>query len=421
MSSNEHEPLKKKSRIGKAKDPTEVNNPSLKLETEAITSPDSSRRKKHTSSSSSTNSSSCSLSEPGEDVESSVFNSPTSSESERNYPANCWCYKDLAYLNIYYEKEPETLDKFVKDVKEAFVKEKGFCPDISKISDILKKEVEEVLTFSYDLTEIKNVRKLDHKEKTAKKVKQEMKEIADKANSREMPVISDEKAFGPALEKFVQKSVVMMNSAIIDFAKETSCLIRRLLFGVSSGGKEAREGKSQDGTGFRHYCELFGRIFFLLKGPIPERIFRFHGKKVRSTPDLVYHFDSGMSSEELLLVVEAKQAPLRENVTDIEELVGKSVLGQFGAELLGQSQNSVFFPNALGVLCIRTKLIFAFLKISRKHSDGIHNGDRGTAEDPGKITFTEPFDVLKAEDRLKLAEFMLWLGIAQDSVKFQLF
>ncbi|XP_062571654.1 uncharacterized protein LOC134233687, partial [Saccostrea cucullata] len=357
MSSNEHEPMKKKSRRGKAKDPTltEDKNPNLNLETEAINSPDSPLRKKHTSSSLSTYSSSCLLSEPGEDVESSVFNSPPSSEDERKYPASHWGYKDLAYINIYYESEPETLDKFFKDVKDAFIKEKGFCPDISKISDILKKEVEEVLTFSYDLMEIKNVRKLDHKEKTVMKVKQEMKEIAERANMREMPVISDEKVFGPSLKKFVQKAVVMMDSTIIDFAKETSCLVRRLLFGVSSGEKEAREGKSRDGTGFRHYCELFGRIFFLLKGPIPERVFEFHGKKVRSTPDLVYHFDSGMSSEELLFVVEAKQAPLTGDVTDIEELVGKSVLGQFGTELLGQSQNSVFFPNALGVLCIKTK------------------------------------------------------------------
>ncbi|XP_061186442.1 uncharacterized protein LOC133194517 [Saccostrea echinata] len=422
MVSNIHEPLPKKSRKRKARDVTEDENPSLNLETETPSSSktdDLPPREKHSPSSISTYTS---CSEPGDDteVDSNVLKSSPSSEDKRNYPASRWGYKDLMYINIFYEKKPHTLDKFVKEVKDAFMKEKGFCPDISKVSDILKKELEEMLTFSYDMTEIKNIRKLDHKEKTAKKVKQEMKEIAERANMREMPILSDKKAFGPALEKFVQKAVIMVNSAIIDFVKETSSLTKRVLFG---GEMEYSSGEKKQNTenSFKNYCELFGRIFFLLKGHIPKRIFRFHCKKVRNSPDLVYHFDSGMSSEELLFMVEVKKAPVTENVIDIRDLVGKSILGQFGAELFGQSLNSVFFPNSLGVLCMETKLIFAFLKISKKHSDSIYNGERRTEEDPGIIMYTEPFDMLKAEDRLKLAEFLLWLGIAQDSVKFELF
>ncbi|XP_062577450.1 uncharacterized protein LOC134239288 [Saccostrea cucullata] len=430
--SNIQESLQKKSHKRKAEDVTEDEGLNLNLETEMPSSSKTANlpsREKRTPSSFSTY---ASWSEPGDEVDSSVLKSPLSSDDSRNFPASRWGYKDLMYINIFYEKKPDTLDTFVKEVKDAFMKEKGFCPNISKVTDILIKELEEMLTFSYDMTEIKNVRKLDHKEKTSEKVKQEMKEIAERANAREMPVLCDKKAFGPALEKFVLRSVIMMNSAIIDFAKETISLTKRVLFGVekeySSGEKEAKKGKSQDENAseesfefrdigqntensFQNYCELFGRIFFLLKGHIPERIFSFHGKKVRNTPDLVYHFDSGMSSEELLFMVEVKKAPVTENVTDIRELVGRNVLGQFGAELFGQSLNSVFFPNSLGVLCMETKLIFAFLKISRQHSDGIYNGIRGKADDPGIIKYTEPFDMLRAEDRLKMAEFMFWLGI----------
>ncbi|XP_062581989.1 uncharacterized protein LOC134243761, partial [Saccostrea cucullata] len=54
--------------------------------TTSIKTGDLSLREKGTSSSSSTYSSSCSLSEPGEDVESSILNSPPSSDDERNYP-----------------------------------------------------------------------------------------------------------------------------------------------------------------------------------------------------------------------------------------------------------------------------------------------------------------------------------------------
>ncbi|XP_062616795.1 uncharacterized protein LOC134278495 [Saccostrea cucullata] len=230
--------------------------------------------------------------------------------------------------------------------------------------------------------------------------------------------------------------------AVREFAVETSQLTRKTLFTEAKSeekGRKRRQAGSQgqrarsQGRGdtecathpenfFQNYFEVFGRMFSLKKGEIPQRWFTFRHQAVRNSPDLVYHFFSkGKSMEELFFLMEIKEFPVNQGAVDFEEQVGTRELARVGAELLGQSMCCVFYPCSLGVLCMETKLMFVFLKISLKHSISIRKGEKGSPDTPCKIMYTEVFDILKAEDRLKMSDILFWLGCVQDYGKYKFF
>ncbi|XP_061196052.1 uncharacterized protein LOC133204345 [Saccostrea echinata] len=96
----------------------------------------------------------CTWSEHDDEADSNCLKSQLTSSKKGNFSASQWAYKDLMYLNIFYEDFPEPLEKFIKDVKDAFRKETGFSPDPSKITTFLKKQLEKSLTFSYEVRKI---------------------------------------------------------------------------------------------------------------------------------------------------------------------------------------------------------------------------------------------------------------------------
>ncbi|XP_062566133.1 uncharacterized protein LOC134228498 [Saccostrea cucullata] len=230
--------------------------------------------------------------------------------------------------------------------------------------------------------------------------------------------------------------------AVREFAVETSQLTKKTLFTEAKSEEKGRKRRRAGSRGqqarsqghgdtecvthpdnfFQNYFEVFGRMFSLKKGEIPQRSFTFRDQSVRNSPDLAYHFFSkGKSMEELFFLVKIKESSVNQGAVDIEEQVGTRELARVGAELLGQSMCCVFYPCSLGILCMETKLIFVYLKISLKHSISICKGERGTSGNLGKILYTEAFDILKAEDRLKMADFLFWLGCVQDYAKYNFF
>ncbi|XP_061186510.1 uncharacterized protein LOC133194595 [Saccostrea echinata] len=474
MASNEPEPLTERTQKRKASDTEEDEKASSDNETPSSSKAILHQRKRSAPSSlesdytswseSGDEANSSSWSESGDEADSSCLKSPLSGKERGNDSASQWTYKDLMHLNIFYEEKPEPLEKFLIEVKDAFMNEKGFCPDPSKITSSFKKQLEEILTFSYDLKKIRKILRVPHKTMEAQKVEEEIKKSIQKTWEMPEKVLFDKQTLESPVGKFAEMYAVQLNSALMTFARETDHLINLVLYeepesmypsqtcetdkmsaskeeqkgrgrgkrrrGRAGGGKEGPQDHQEDSkcgqtteSIFENFCKFFGNVFFLQEGYIPQRSFSFQNKKLKNVPNLVYHFYSGKKDQakDIVLFVEVKKAPVTEDATDIRQLVGQNVMGQFGAELLGQSLHSVFYPNSLGILCMETKLIFAFLKISDEHATGICLGDRGTADDQGKVIYTEPFDMLKAEDRLKIADFLFWLGIVQDSNKFSFF
>ncbi|XP_061172952.1 uncharacterized protein LOC133182212 [Saccostrea echinata] len=391
--------------------------------------------------------SSSTWSEHDDEADSSCLKSRLASSMRGNFSPSQWTYKDLMYINIFYEDFPEPLEKFIKDVKDDFRKCSGFSPDPSKITIFLKKQLEKSLTFSYDIRKNARIfhvkRQITEKENVKKEVKENIKRALEKCD-----VLRDNTSLEPATEEFLKDSSILMNEAVQDFAQRTLELMEMGIFlqqpmfptqerergkgkrrgERARGGQGGSRGRNDESNCMQtnenicqHYCRLFGRIFFLKEGFLSERPFTFKNQTVRNTPDIIYHFNSGEYMEELLFIIEVKKAPLNGDSTDIRQLVGEKIMGQVGAELIGQIRFSAFYPHSFGVICVETKLIFVLLKISKEHSDGIFAGDRGTGEDPGKIHYTEPFDMLVAEDRSKIADFMFWLGFVQDARKYKKF
>ncbi|XP_062577252.1 uncharacterized protein LOC134239114 [Saccostrea cucullata] len=58
---------------------------------------------------------------------------------------------------------------------------------------------------------------------------------------------------------------------------------------------------------------------------------------------------------------------------DIHEL-SPSILGQHGGELMAERQSSFFTPGVLGLICLKSKIIFTFLEINGDHYKCIKKG-----------------------------------------------
>ncbi|XP_062605797.1 uncharacterized protein LOC134267612, partial [Saccostrea cucullata] len=266
-------------------------------------------------------------SECDDETDSSCLKSQHASSKEGNFSASHWTYKDLMDLNIYYEDMPDPLEKFIKDVKDAFRNEKGFCPDPSKITSFLKKQLEKSLTFTHEMRKIEKMVKRQHKETQIEKVKKEIKKNMEMTWGK-CDVPFDFKSLEPATEDFVKESVTLLNVAVRDFAEETLELLGMGMFqkpmyasqekerwknrggrarggeGGSRGGHDNAECRRTTDNICQHYCRSFGNIFSLKEGFLLERSFTFNKKTVRSTADLVYDFHSGKSMEELLFIIE---------------------------------------------------------------------------------------------------------------------
>ncbi|XP_062617019.1 uncharacterized protein LOC134278745 isoform X2 [Saccostrea cucullata] len=362
-----------------------------------------------------------SLSDAESDTEFSCSGSSISSDESRNSnPDNQWDNRDLEYLNIFFEKTPETLENFTKEVKDGYRNREGVCPNPSRMTDILRRQLEEDLTFSYDLGEVRDIRcasakdVIEAREEVSRKIKENVQRMQDKAED-----FDSENQLCRVLESAVGKSAlevaVLFNSASRHFARETELLLKLVLREPLSSSKQNEAGPGKNY--FLNFCKVFGKIFFLSEGELPLVSFTLNDCTLRKKPGIVYPWYSLARGEELLFITEVHEAPVNEDTADIKDQVGTKIMGQFGIELIGQLRRSVFYPNCLGVLCMETKLIFVLLKVSKKHAISLCKGQRGSAEIPGKIMYTEPLDMLKAEDRLKMAEFFFWLGCLQDPKK----
>ncbi|XP_061180702.1 uncharacterized protein LOC133189328 [Saccostrea echinata] len=290
------------------------------------------------------------------------------------------------------------------------------------MTSILTRQLEEDLTFSYDLGDLQDIRCasakdiIEAREEISRKINEDIERMQE--NSSEF---DSENEFCRALDSAVGKSAlevaVLFNSASRRFARETELLLKLVLKEPVSSSKQ-NEGWP-DKNYFQNYCKVFGKIFFLSEGELPLLSFTLKNCTMWKKPDIVYPWYSKTREEELLFIMEVQDAPVNQDTTDIKELVGTKIMGQFGIQLVSQLRRSIFYPSCLGILCMETKLIFVLLKISKEHAISICKGQRGSAEDPGKIMYTEPLDMLKAEDRLKMAELLFLLGCLQDPKKYQ--
>ena len=61
-----------------------------------------------------------------------------------------------------------------------------------------------------------------------------------------------------------------------------------------------------------------------------------------------------------------------------------------------------------------------FLKQSQDHYRSIVLDEPGPLHGEGKISYSQPFDMLNADDRQKMADLLFWLGCIQDYKNYKL-
>ncbi|XP_062616906.1 uncharacterized protein LOC134278622 [Saccostrea cucullata] len=88
------------------------------------------------------------------------------------------------------------------------------------------------------------------------------------------------------------------------------------------------------------------------------------------------------------------------------------ILGQHGADLILDIDNSVFYPGILGIICLRTKLIFTYLELTEDHINLIQKGTPMGAKG-ASIQYTRPYNYWSPEDRKEIYRTLLWLGHLQ--------
>ncbi|XP_062618512.1 uncharacterized protein LOC134280101 [Saccostrea cucullata] len=356
--------------------------------------------------------------------------SSLSSDEDENYQASNWTYEDLKYMNIFYEDKSKPIKNFVQEIKDALKENKLVWPDPSKVIDVLTKHLNELMPFSYDLASLRKWRKYGNVSAMGVELSKYEEGLVQKRSKELLQENQSYKALDPSTKEVADRVIRYLEYDVETFVDGTSQLAEKNLLENPKGlGRKARKRARGEGrvfedsewsktleNQFQHYCSLFVRMFFLQKGFDMQTCFSFKKKTVRYTHDLVYHYYKELNKrgpDQLLFFIEVKNAAVScEGATNIKELVGEKIMGQVGSALLCQSRQSLFFPNSLGIICMETKLIFVFLKISLEHWFGIH-GEERSPTDPGMIMYTEPFDMLKQEDRLKMADFMFWLGFVQ--------
>ncbi|CAG2254361.1 unnamed protein product [Mytilus edulis] len=161
----------------------------------------------------------------------------------------------------------------------------------------------------------------------------------------------------------------------------------------------------------------FTEIFFLLPVTGRRKSVWMDDIIVGSIDNTRYYeyIPRGAPNPVLLMFCEVKRFPVQESEntdTWINRKLSKTVLEQVGAELVAECFSSTFLPNVLGVICMRTEVIFVYLAISSDHVKAIRNKEE-IGNQKACIHYTEAFDIMKRENRKQISELLFWLGCVQ--------
>ncbi|CAG2254028.1 unnamed protein product [Mytilus edulis] len=110
----------------------------------------------------------------------------------------------------------------------------------------------------------------------------------------------------------------------------------------------------------------------------------------------------GAPNPVLMMFCEVKRFPVQESedidtwISDtwISRKLPKTVLEQVRTELVAECFSSAFLPNVLGVICMKTEVIFVYLTIASDHVKAIRNKEE-IGNQKACIHYTEAFDIMK--------------------------
>ncbi|XP_078327403.1 uncharacterized protein LOC111114503 isoform X3 [Crassostrea virginica] len=278
-------------------------------------------------------------------------------DTEGNSPARKWQYVDLENINICYCEEPQPLEEFMQIVKEDVLEKFPDTPDFVETVGKFTKLTKENLLVSVDLDYFRQ--------------------------KREQPT---------DYKYYIEKRFFEDIKSDIEKAKEAD--------------------RDLEHTNLE----------------VDKRSFVMGDKIVNSTPELAYCTSArklavgdNLEGRKILLFVFKVKVKQIKNASSncLEEQVDSGVLRHVGSELFAGTFFSFLCPNSLGIMRMETKLIFVYLKMPEEHIISIMDCKQPLKTE-GKIHYTKPFDMLKAEDRAEVCDFLYWLGCVQNHGRWSL-
>nr|XP_022340934.1 uncharacterized protein LOC111135292 isoform X1 [Crassostrea virginica] len=356
-------------------------------------------------------------------------------DSDKSYSSKWQCV-DLKNINIFYCDKPQPLEELMQIVKEDLFKKYPNSKDVEKTVQKFTKLTKENMLVSFDLDIIRQERKKSrpvkylYEKRVHERIESDMEKAKKADSDLEHNDLFDRKWF-LAVEMFLFTTVKLVKRMLYpsddhETVKQAKESIKRKTRKKTGKDKKLAEKCEPSESVYQHFFSMFGRLFFLEHCEVDKRTFVIGDKIVKSTPDLAYCTrqvvvgDNIDDTKTLLFVVEVKVKQIKNVTTNrLEELVDSGVLGQVGSVLFAEAFYSCLFPNSLGIMCMETKLIFVYLIMPEEHIDSIMCCEKPLKTE-GKIHFTKPYDMLKAEDRAEVCEFLYWLGCFQNQGRWSL-
>lgn len=235
-----------------------------------------------------------------------------------------------------------------------------------------------------------------------------------------MTKIKEEIALTMKSEDIISRHIFSLwHAGIVEYVQYYSQMIKDLSFDRRLGV----EGE---------FCQLltyFTRIFLLspVRGDATGKMqLDLYGEETSSVPDLRFSMQRKCSAEERGVSVitatigEVKMWSLaKEENTEFEfdirnlKLKGQSVdslMGQHGGELLVESTKSALQSTNLGIICIKTLIIFTCLDMNTEHLSSLQEGSPVDNE-KSYIHYSKPYNILVRKDREEILETMFHLGL----------
>lgn len=223
---------------------------------------------------------------------------------------------------------------------------------------------------------------------------------------------------GP-LDNISRHIFCIWHAGIVEYVQYYSDLIKDL----SSDRRLGVEGE---------FCQLltfFCKIFLLnpTRGDAMRKVkLKLNGVETTSVPDLRFSLQGECSAEErglsfmTVAVGEVKMWSLvHEEKTASEfnirnlKFKGQSVdklLGQHGGELLVESTKSALQNTNLGIICVKTMIIFTCLDMDTEHLSCLQGGS-SVDDEKSNVHYSKPFNFLVRKDREEIMDTLFHLGL----------
>ncbi|CAG2256612.1 unnamed protein product [Mytilus edulis] len=342
-------------------------------------------------------------------------NSALGNRDEERFRAMEWKREELGDIGVYFSQNPILLSDLLDKLKS----QKGTRVTMPGFTKHLIKFTKEVLPFSLnDINWNKDISICFDREREAmeqiREVQRNLVDFADRTES-EIPF---------SVDKLAKRLLHRWFEDTFDFLAEVKEMLQKLNNPNLNHGVSKEDTTILKDSAFTNLFMKFTEIFFL-KPEVSENkktVLKIRNKVVGCVPDIGFYEHDGERHRARLLIMltELKSNALKKradeeedsNLPWIESYLESGVIGQIGIQLVSECWNSTFCPNTLGIICMKTKIMFMYLEMNPEQCEALTK-NKDLKGKTSCIQYSKPYDIMKKEDRDQLIDILFWLGCVQ--------